>query len=322
MRKKSKILNVLAVVLLLVVSVECIAYADDMAIKSQGRIVFDNNTTETSDDVIFDASDLTTLDTMVKTGKSDLAEALNEYPNTAVPALDTFDNLATAICSLTVVPEIYYYNKATEGDACARYIYIDGLYYPCDQYGVKTSETALSGTITVVTKDDTTEAAEGETLLVKYEETAAENLSAGFAGYADKEFILGSGSDNIEYRNSGNSKAIVFTSFPVDMSQYTDRWAELTSKDFKAGITGFQGGVYGVDPREDSATANGLLNDGSFTITKDASSFNYNSKTGELSFSNPTYSQSNNANSYTVDVSLNLRPTSRFVVWLGTVNGE
>lgn len=31
------------------------------AIKSRGRLVFDNNTTDTSDDVIFDASDLTYL---------------------------------------------------------------------------------------------------------------------------------------------------------------------------------------------------------------------------------------------------------------------
>ena len=200
---KGIIISLLTVVLL-VASVGVYSFANGSdKYKSQGTIVFTNDTDDTSDDVIFDASDFTTIDTMITDGKSQLATSLNAYPNTNVTSLDTFANLSSAIDTITEIPSIYYYDKATEGDDCERYILEDGNYYPCDMYGVKTSDTALSGTITVVAKDDTTEPAAGEIQLVQYVGTGDANLSAGYAGYADKSFILGSGSDNITYRNSG-----------------------------------------------------------------------------------------------------------------------
>jgi len=319
-------------VFIMTVGVSITAMADESfsleeyRLRGLGAIAYDADDSgqvgDNPEDAIYESQDLVVLERLVKSGKENLTEAINSYQSGNVENLDTFDNYVHAINGLTTVPDIYYYDAVTEGPNCQRYVLIDGSYYPCDQHGNVSSEKALTGIITVVAKDDTREAAEGETLLVKYDKTAAENISAGFAGYADKEFVLGSGSDNIEYLKSGGSKAVVFTSFPVDMTQYTDRWAELTTKDFKAGITGFKGGVYGVDPREDSASASGLLYDGGFTVTKSASSFTYDSKTGKLSFPDPTYSETNNANAYTVDVTLNLQPTSRFVVWLGTVNGE
>lgn len=203
MNKKFKITVSLIAVFVLVFGLNSFAFAgNEYTILSQGRFVDRNGTEDTSDDtVLFDSRDLVTLKTMVETGKTKLSTAINAYPNANVQTLDTFDNLSSAINNLTSVPDIYYYDKATEGDSCARYIYEAGSYYPCNEYGEKTSNTALTGTITVVTKDDTTEPAAGEIQLVKYEQTQAANLSAGSAGYVDKTFILGSGSDNISYRN-------------------------------------------------------------------------------------------------------------------------
>lgn len=176
-------------------------------LKASGRIEHDADGSGTAGDstidVVYDADDLITIENQVKNGKTAIATEINKYPNGNVQNLDTFANLSTSISNLTVVPDVYYYNKATEGENCERYKYEDGSYYPCDQYGNKTSDTALSGTISVVAKDDTSTPAEGEIQLVKYEATNEANLSAGSAGYVDKSFILGSGADNISYRNIG-----------------------------------------------------------------------------------------------------------------------
>ena len=289
MKKRIRWINALVVVILLVISVECAAYADDKVINSQGRIVFDNDTEDTSDDVIFDASDLTTLDTMVKEGKAELAGVLNEYPNTAVQTLDTFDNLAGAIDSLTDIPEIYYYDKATEGDNCARYILVDGSYYPCDQYGVQTSDNALAGTITVVAKDDTSVPAEGEIQLVKYEKTDAANLSAGYAGYADKSFVLGSGSDNISYRNQGASlyllgTGVKGTSFDISTIVGTANVGNYTADNFIAVIS---------ENKSKSVTDTGVNDEkinhaSTATATVKAPTISYDNTTGVATLANGT----------------------------------
>ena len=203
---KKKILISTIAVLTLVLGGVMVTHADgdtpsaeDLLSTGRTEIDVDNDGIP---DAVFDAKDLKDIATSVENGKSSLATSINAYPNADVAPLATFPELSSAIDNLTAVPDIYYYDKATEGDSCVRYMYENGSYYPCNEYGEKTSDTALSGTITVVTKDDTTEPAAGEIQLVKYESTSAANLSAGSAGYADKSFILGSGSDNITYRNN------------------------------------------------------------------------------------------------------------------------
>ena len=80
-------------------------------IKSQGRIIFDNKTSDTSDDVIFDASDLTTLEnkiseatTSATTGKEEIINVIiDKYPGDETPDLtteSTFTDIADYINSI------------------------------------------------------------------------------------------------------------------------------------------------------------------------------------------------------------------------------
>lgn len=177
--------------------------ASDGNLLSRGRIEFTNSTETVEDDVVFDAEDLVTLDNRITTGKEMIANALNSFPNQSFGPLDTFEAYANGINSITSFAGDYYYDKATEGDGCVRYIKEGESYFPCDVYGNKTSETPLGGTITIVTKEDTSTPVAGEVQLVKYAAVNDANISAGAAGFIDHNLILGSGSDNINYRNLG-----------------------------------------------------------------------------------------------------------------------
>ena len=72
--------------------------------KSQGKIVFNNNTEDTADDVIFDASDFKTINDMVVSGKRLVGTELNKYPSVNIDLTRTipdFGELAAAIDTLT-----------------------------------------------------------------------------------------------------------------------------------------------------------------------------------------------------------------------------
>ena len=72
--------------------------------KSQGKIVFNNNTEDTADDVIFDASDFKTINDMVVSGKRLVGTELNRYPSVNIDLTRTipdFGELAAAIDTLT-----------------------------------------------------------------------------------------------------------------------------------------------------------------------------------------------------------------------------
>lgn len=72
--------------------------------KSQGKIVFNNNTEDTADDVIFDASDFKTINDMVVSGKRLVGAELNKYPSVNIDLTRTipdFGELAAAIDTLT-----------------------------------------------------------------------------------------------------------------------------------------------------------------------------------------------------------------------------
>lgn len=71
--------------------------------KSQGKIVFDNNTADTADDVVFDAGDFRLIHDMVTSGKNQIGEELNKYPsvNLDLSIIPDFNELAGAIDTLT-----------------------------------------------------------------------------------------------------------------------------------------------------------------------------------------------------------------------------
>lgn len=69
---------------------------------SQGKIVFDNGTEDTIDDVIFDASDFITIDSMVTDGKASIKDELNRYDSIEISE-DTpaFNTLAAAVDAIS-----------------------------------------------------------------------------------------------------------------------------------------------------------------------------------------------------------------------------
>ncbi len=72
--------------------------------KSQGKIIFNNNTEDTADDVIFDASDFKTINDMVVSGKKLVGTELNKYPSVNIDLtrnVPDFSELASAIDTLT-----------------------------------------------------------------------------------------------------------------------------------------------------------------------------------------------------------------------------
>lgn len=75
--------------------------AEDGNYKSQGKIVFDNNTQDPVDDVIFDASDFFVIDGMVRDGKNSIKDALLEYDHVNIDeGIPAFDTLAAEISGL------------------------------------------------------------------------------------------------------------------------------------------------------------------------------------------------------------------------------
>lgn len=71
---------------------------------SKGRIVFDNGTTETSDDVVFDASDFDAIDSVVTQGKESVASAINTATGLIVPQTSgtyTFSDITNTLGTIT-----------------------------------------------------------------------------------------------------------------------------------------------------------------------------------------------------------------------------
>ncbi len=106
--KKSNILTMVICTIILSAATFCggaiAAGNKSVSYQSQGKIVFNNNTAQTVDDVIFDASDFQTIDDMVTAGKTQIGIELNKYPsinldlNNTVPS---FGDLSNAVSILT-----------------------------------------------------------------------------------------------------------------------------------------------------------------------------------------------------------------------------
>lgn len=80
------------------------AAGSSVSYKSQGKIVFDNNTDDTADDVVFDASDFKTISNMVVSGKKQIGAELNKYPSVNFnlsSSIPDFADLANAVDILT-----------------------------------------------------------------------------------------------------------------------------------------------------------------------------------------------------------------------------
>ncbi|MCM1182802.1 MAG: hypothetical protein NC337_05475 [Roseburia sp.] len=74
---------------------------EDRGYNSRGKIVFDNNTRDETDDVIFDASDFFVIDGMVSAGKTDIRDALNEYDGVDIGEdIPSFEVLAASVSGL------------------------------------------------------------------------------------------------------------------------------------------------------------------------------------------------------------------------------
>ena len=69
---------------------------------SQGKIVFDNGTEDTADDVIFDASDFRLIDDMVTEGKTNIKNELNQYGNIQIDDdIPEFGTLAASVSAIS-----------------------------------------------------------------------------------------------------------------------------------------------------------------------------------------------------------------------------
>lgn len=109
-------------------------------------------------------------------------------------------------------------------------------------------------------------------------------------------------------QKNNTKKALVFTSSPVDMKQYTDRWAELTNADFKAGVTSADSSAKASNGNTGTCSTN-------YSI-----SYNYNASTGQLTFSSSGTGYSNAGDSGKVENRLSVGGI--FAVWLGTIGGN
>lgn len=109
---KRRIVITLISSFVLILGTSTIAMAGEgYSFRSKGKLVFDNGTTDTSDDVIFDATDLSVIETEVTDGKAAIKDAINTaVPNKITDSNPTFESLKDAI------PEIFEAGKE-EGKA-------------------------------------------------------------------------------------------------------------------------------------------------------------------------------------------------------------
>lgn len=76
--------------------------ASGIQYNSQGKIIFDNSTEDTNDDVVFDASDFLTIDSMITDGKTNIKNELNQYDNIEINEdIPAFDTLAASIGAIS-----------------------------------------------------------------------------------------------------------------------------------------------------------------------------------------------------------------------------
>ena len=126
--------------------------------------------------------------------------------------------------------------------------------------------------------------------------------------------LNGALNDLQESQQNNAKKALVFTSSPVDMTQYTDRWSELTTADFKAVFTKASVSFKAHAP-------DGQTDHDSSVSASVTPAFSYDSSTGQLTFSNKSAATNHTSGGSYVKVSGTLSSTAN-VIWLGTIDGQ
>lgn len=94
----------LCLIVTLCVSVSAAPDTTTTSYSSQGVITFDNGTTSSGDDVVFDAADFNTIDNIVTSGKSNVATAIKNATGKVVPSSNgtyAFSDLTSTIGSIT-----------------------------------------------------------------------------------------------------------------------------------------------------------------------------------------------------------------------------
>ena len=117
--------------------------------------------------------------------------------------------------------------------------------------------------------------------------------------------------DLYDKQQNSVKKSLVFTTSPVDMKQYTDRWAELTTADFKGGWSG--GNAWSQTDSGAASGQNAWAYAPSFTLS-------YDKNTGVLTFSTSKTGEKRWSSGSTLFNRMEL--TGGFAVWLGTINGK
>lgn len=209
-------------------------------IKSQGVITYDNHTVDPSDDVFFDASDLTMLETEIQTatdaavqGKNDLVDKLKEkLPSSVTDGLGdnpTYDEIADAIGNIgkganftadeLLEGKIGYDgtnlvtgtmpNKGaftSSGLLAGESVTIPKGFHNGSgfvQAASLASQTGVTGTYTNTHDTEDTSDDTVEDLVA----ATADNLSLGTAAWVDGQYIVGNGADNNSYYNYGISQS-------------------------------------------------------------------------------------------------------------------
>ena len=205
-------------------------------IKSQGVITYDNHTVDPSDDVFFDASDLTMLETEIQTatdaavqGKNDLVDKLKEkLPSSVTDGLGdnpTYDEIADAIGNIgkganftadeLLEGKIGYDgtnlvtgtmpNKGaftSSGLLAGESVTIPKGFHNGSgfvQAASLASQTGVTGTYTNTHDTEDTSDDTVEDLVA----ATADNLSLGTAAWVDGQYIVGNGADNNSYYSEG-----------------------------------------------------------------------------------------------------------------------
>lgn len=210
-------------------------------IKSQGLIICDNDTPDTSDDVIFDATDLTMLETEIDAateaavqGKNDLVDKLKEkLPSSVTDGLGdnpSYDDIAEAIGNIgkganftasdLLMGKIGYDgsnlvtgtmpNKGaftSTGLKAGESLIIPEGYHNGSGYveaASLASQTGVTGTYTNTHDTEDTSDDTEEDLVA----ATADNLSLGTAAWVDGQYIVGNGADNNSYYALGYTTGV------------------------------------------------------------------------------------------------------------------
>jgi len=110
---KKNVLIALFAFITAVIGISAGIFAESATMRSKGVFLFDNGTSDTSDDVIFDANDLVTINNSIINGKNDLSEKINELSNNTTTLTNTssFSDLVSGLEEISTYQQSIGYEK-------------------------------------------------------------------------------------------------------------------------------------------------------------------------------------------------------------------